>query len=99
MNQKLNLIILDTDVIITLFKLKYWCAIIKNYQVKIAESVFEELQFYENELGVKVYINKKIIQEHPNISIISCNTDQLNSLNEEFCKLGLPSMIEIQGRG
>jgi len=53
----LHIILLDADVIIYLLKIGKFESLLKNHTVYITETIVYEVQYYENELGERIYVD------------------------------------------
>jgi hypothetical protein len=83
--KKFNLLLLDANVVIYLFKLGIWQQVIERCDVHLARTIVEsEAQFYETDDGHREYFNFQKHISNREITVFDVIPSDLNTLRNSF---------------
>lgn len=82
--KKLRLLLLDANVIIELFRRGIWDTIVERCEIVLAQSVVDESQFYDTDIGERKYIDLADYIRKNKISVFNVSISQLVQFKKQF---------------
>lgn len=92
MMKKFRLLLLDTNIVVELFRQGIWETFIDRCEVHLAQTVVDETKFYENENGCRHEIDLDSWRNVGSITVFEMPLDQLTAFVRQFDGLYIDSL-------